>query len=84
MITLLLTAVLAATPQPKPATNTACPVLGSPVTEKSKVVVVRGQEYRVCCAGCDSKLAASPDTYLQKDGMPKNAAKGMEKMDHHH
>jgi hypothetical protein len=84
MIKLLLTAVLAATPQAKPATNNVCPVLGSTVDATSKVVVVRGQEYRICCGGCDKKIMAAPDTYLQKDGTPKNAAKAMgDHMEHH-
>jgi hypothetical protein len=68
--------ILAATAaKPIPATNTACPVLGGKVTEKSKTVVVRGQEYRLCCAGCDATLLKDPDKYLKKDGTPKNAAK---------
>jgi hypothetical protein len=37
------------------------------------VVVVRGREYRVCCAGCDKQLLADPDTFLEKDGTPRNA-----------
>jgi YHS domain-containing protein len=78
MLALLLTAALAAAPTaaPKPATNTACPVLGGPVSAKTTTkVVVRGQEYRICCAGCDKKLLADPDLYLEKDGTPKNAKK---------
>jgi hypothetical protein len=65
-------AVLAA-PAPKPATNTLCPVLGGPVTAKSPKVVVRGQEYRVCCMGCPEELKAKPDKFLKPDGTPKNA-----------
>ena len=75
MLTLLLTAALAASPHAKPATNLICPVLGGKVTAKSPTVVVRGQEYRLCCAGCDKTLAANPDKYLEKDGTPKNAGK---------
>ena len=75
MLNLFLTLALAAAPQAKPATNTICPVQGDKVTTKSPVVVVRGQEYRICCAGCDKKLTANPDQYLAKDGTPKNAAK---------
>jgi YHS domain-containing protein len=37
--------------------------------------VVRGQEYFLCCKGCDKKLQADPDKYLEKDGTPKNAKK---------
>ena len=75
MLTFLLTLAMTATPQAKPATNTKCPVLGGKVNEKSKTVVVRGQEYRLCCAGCDTTLLKNPDKYLEKDGTPKNAKK---------
>jgi YHS domain-containing protein len=72
MIALLLAAALTAQ-APKPATNLKCPVLSGPVTATSMKTVVRGQEYRVCCAGCPGELAANPDKYLNKDGTPKNA-----------
>lgn len=75
MLNLLLTAVLAATPQAKPATNAICPVLGGKTDAKSSVVVVKGREYRLCCPGCGPKLQADPDKYLEKDGTPKNAKK---------
>lgn len=75
MLNLLLTLAMAASPQAKPATNTKCPVLGGKVSEKSKTVVVRGQEYRLCCGGCDATLLKDPDKYLEKDGTPKNAKK---------
>lgn len=75
MLNLLLTLAMTASPQAKPATNTKCPVLGGKVTEKSKTVVVRSQEYRLCCAGCDATLLKNPDKYLEKDGTPKNAKK---------
>jgi len=78
MLALLLTAALATAPTaaPKPATNTVCPVLHGPVSEKTTTkVVVRGQEYRICCAGCDTKLLADPDKYLNKDGSVKLAKK---------
>ena len=61
--------------KPAPATNTVCPVLGGKVTEKSKTVVVKDREYRLCCAGCDTKLLKDPAKYLEKDGTPKNAKK---------
>ena len=54
-------------------TNTLCPVLGNKVNAKSPTVVVRGRTYAICCAGCDTQLLKSPDTYLEKDGRPKNA-----------
>ena len=68
-------AVLAAPGAPRPATNTLGPVLGNAVDAHSPKVVVRGQEYRICCKGCDSKLMTSPDTYLKPDGTPKNSIK---------
>lgn len=73
MLTLFLTAALAAAPQAKPATNTVCPVLNSKVDAKSAVVTVRGREYRICCGDCGPKLQADPDKYLEKDGTPRNA-----------
>ena len=77
MLAPLLALSLLAAPaaKPAPATNTACPVLGGKVTDKSKTVAVRGREYRLCCAGCDAKLLKDPDKYLEKDGTPKNAKK---------
>lgn len=77
MIPFLLAAIVivAPDPAPKPATNTICPVCGGKVDAKSKTVVVRGQAYRLACAGCDAKLKADPDKYLEKDGTPKNAKK---------
>jgi len=80
MFNLMLTLALAATPGAKPAVNAVCPVQGLKVTEKSKTVVVRGQEYRICCPGdCDAKLAKDPDKYLHEDGTPRNAAKSEKK-----
>jgi YHS domain-containing protein len=79
-----LAPVLVAKPTPKPATNTVCPITGEKVTAKSKKVVVRGQEYYYCCGGCENKLKADPDKYLNKDGTPKNApAKPKEHHEHH-
>jgi len=77
MLSPLLALALLAAPaaKPAPATNAACPVLGGKVSEKSKTVVVRDREYRICCAGCDTKLLKDPDKYLEKDGTPKNAKK---------
>lgn len=69
----LAIAAAAAASAPKPATNTQCPVLGGKVDAKSPTVTVRGQEYRVCCMGCDGKLKAKPETYLKPDGTPRNA-----------
>ncbi|WP_306591551.1 TRASH domain-containing protein [Geothrix sp. 21YS21S-4] len=77
MFSALLTLALVAAPgaKPAPATNATCPVLGGKVTETSKTVVVRGREYRLCCAGCDTQLLKDPDKYLDKNGMPKNTKK---------
>jgi YHS domain-containing protein len=77
MLTPLLALSLLAAPTAKPAsaTNTLCPVLGGKVTETSKTVTVRGHAYRICCAGCDTKLLKDPDKYLEQDGTPKNAKK---------
>jgi hypothetical protein len=72
MLTLLLAAALTVQ-APKPATNLKCPVLGNPTNASSPTVVVRGQAYRYCCAGCPPLLLANPDKYLNKDGTPKNA-----------
>jgi hypothetical protein len=70
---LALAVAAAALAAAKPAVNIACPVLGGKVDAKSPKVVVRGQEYRVCCMGCDKDLAAAPDKYLKADGTPRNA-----------
>ena len=77
MLTPLLALSLLAAPAAKPAlaTNTLCPVLGGKVTATSKTVVVRGREYRLCCAGCDANLLKDPDKYLEKDGTPRNVKK---------
>lgn len=76
---LFLSALVALAPSAdkvKPATNAKCPVMGEKVNPaKSPKVVVRGQEYFLCCKGCDKKLQADPDKYLEKDGTPKNAKK---------
>jgi len=72
---LALSLLTAPAVKPAPATNAVCPVLSGKVTETSKTVTVRGREYRICCAGCDAKLLKQPDTYLGKDGTPKNAKK---------
>jgi hypothetical protein len=76
MLAPLLALTILAAPAVKPATNTVCPVLGNKVSPgKSPKVTVRGQDYLLCCAGCDTKLAKDPDKYLDKDGTPKNAKK---------
>jgi YHS domain-containing protein len=49
--------------------------MGDPVDAKSKIVEVKGMEYRVCCPVCIKKLTAAPEKYLNTDGTPKNAPK---------
>ncbi len=70
---LALAFAVAAVAAPKPATNKLCPVLGNPVDAKSPIVVVKDQEYRICCAMCEGQLKANPDKFLKPDGTPKNA-----------
>jgi len=59
---LIVAALVAPAPEAKPATNTTCPVTGEKVTAKSPKVVVRGQEYFLCCMGCAAKLQKDPNT----------------------
>ena len=73
-ILLIVAAVVAPAPAVKPATNTKCPVMGDKVDpRKSPKVVVKGQEYYICCSGCKGTLEKDPGKYLNKDGTPKNA-----------
>jgi YHS domain-containing protein len=77
MLAPLLALSLLAAPAAKQATNTVCPVLGNKVMPgKSPKVAVRGQEYYLCCVGCDDQLLKDPAKFINKDGTPKNAAKG--------
>lgn len=71
MLTLILTAALAAAPNPP--TNTLCPVYGTKVGPKSQKVLVRGREYFICCGECAGILTANPDKYLDPTGKPRNA-----------
>lgn len=57
----------------KPATNTVDPICKMKTSPKDQVVVVRGQEYRVCSKHCASTLQKDPDKYLEKDGSVKGA-----------
>jgi len=72
-ILLALAFAVAAVAAPKPATNKLCPVLGSPVDAKSPIVVVKDQQYRICCAMCEAELNGNPDKFLKPDGTPRNA-----------
>jgi YHS domain-containing protein len=70
---LLCLAVLAApaADKAKPATNTIDPICRMKTSPKDQVVVVRGQEYRVCSKHCATSLQKDPDKYLEKDGSVK-------------
>lgn len=70
---LLSLAVLAApaAEKAKPATNTIDPICRMKTTPKDQIVVVRGQEYRVCSKHCAASLQKDPDKYLEKDGSVK-------------
>jgi YHS domain-containing protein len=72
---LLTLAVLAApaADKAKPATNTIDPICRMKTTPKDQLVVVRGQEYRVCSKHCATSLQKDPDKYLEKDGSVKGA-----------
>jgi len=72
---LLCVAVLAApaAESAKPATNTIDPVCRMKAHAKDQLVVVRGQEYRVCSKSCAAALQKDPDKYLEKDGSVKGA-----------
>ena len=73
MLNLFFALAILTAATPKPATNLVCPVSGSKVDAKSPKVVVRDQEYRVCCAACEAPLKADPDKFLNKDGSLKKA-----------
>ncbi len=72
---LLSLAVLAApaADKAKPATNTIDPICRMKTSPKDQVVVVKGQEYRVCSKHCATSLQKDPDKYLEKDGSVKGA-----------
>jgi hypothetical protein len=73
MLSTVFALALLTAPTPKPASNTLCPVLGNPVNASSKVVVVKDQQYRICCPGCEADLKGNPAKFLKADGTPKNA-----------
>lgn len=79
MLSVLFALASATSPQASPATNTLCPVVACEVDAESPTLVVKEKEYRVCCGDCDDVLTKAPDTYLEKDGTPKNADKGSTK-----
>ncbi|BDU73150.1 TRASH domain-containing protein [Mesoterricola silvestris] len=82
MLNLVFTLAVLAAPQANSASNTICPVLGLKVDGKSQIVTAKGRDYRICCADCEKNLKSNPDTYLDKNGNPKNAAKAMGSMEH--
>lgn len=73
MLNLLLALAVTAIPQVKPAANTTCPACAGQVDDESPKVVLRGQEYRLCCVNCGDPLTKEPDNYLETDGTPRNA-----------
>lgn len=46
------------------AGDLVCPVMGSPVKAEAKPITVAGHEFRMCCAGCDTKFKEKPTQYL--------------------
>ncbi|WP_291272287.1 hypothetical protein [Geothrix sp.] len=74
MLNLLLALAVTTAPQTRPATNQICPVFGGTVNEQSQIVSVRGQDYRICCADCETMLKEKSNKYLKRDGTPKNKA----------
>lgn len=80
MFSVLITLAAATAPlQAKPATNILCPVAACELDKDSPTLVVRGQEYRLCCDECNGPLLNDPDMYLNGDGTPKNTPKGAPK-----
>ncbi|HEY3399700.1 MAG TPA: hypothetical protein VGK03_03635 [Geothrix sp.] len=58
------------------ATNTICPVMGQPVKPgRDREVVIRGNQYLVCCDGCGPEMSEHYDKYLDPDGRPLNDPK---------
>lgn len=43
-----------------------CPIMGSPVNEKSATVELNGSRYAFCCAGCDTGFKKDPDAAVKK------------------
>lgn len=43
-----------------------CPIMGKPVTAKSKSTVVNGHKIFICCPPCAKKIQANPEAALQK------------------
>lgn len=67
------------TPKVK-ATNTICPVMGKAVKPgRDREVVIRGNQYLVCCDGCGPEMSEHPDQYLDQEGRPLNDPKREEK-----
>lgn len=62
-------------PPPRTASrlNTICPVLGEPVSERSRRLTYRGRIYAVCCIDCSEKFQDDPEAYLDREGNPLNA-----------
>jgi YHS domain-containing protein len=61
----LIAGVAAAAP-PAAKPGLVCPVLKSPIADKSKAphMLVNNEPVYFCCGGCDAKLKAEPSKYL--------------------
>lgn len=45
--------------------NEVCPVMGNKVNPKTPTAEYKGKTIGFCCAGCDSKFKADPETYMK-------------------
>lgn len=58
------------------ATNTICPVMGREVKPgRDREVVIRENQYLVCCDGCGPEMSEHYDKYFDKGGRPLNDPK---------
>lgn len=48
-------------------TPLSCPVMGSPVNEKSPAVDYAGVRYAFCCPGCDTQFASEPQKFIASE-----------------
>jgi YHS domain-containing protein len=45
--------------------NVVCPVMGNKVNPKIPTAEYKGKTIGFCCAGCDKKFRADPETYMK-------------------
>jgi YHS domain-containing protein len=45
--------------------NEVCPVMGNKVNPKTPTAEYKGKTIGFCCAGCDKKFKADPETYMK-------------------